>query len=249
MDPMILILILGVVVALISGGLIGFLIGNARAKDRKEESAASIPPPKPVDAGMTPPAALTDRKREDYHPVVCLWRNRSTGELSTEIKGKLYTDLSPLSVEVRNKLQEIAREWSAWVGIKNSDIVSDLRMEYPVEQASGAVKEPYPAEAETIAPQPRPNLSVSRMEEKPAERVHAAKTTSIAEQIDEILQEMLQRSQTENRAIRLLEEPGGVSVWVGLTRYNSIDEVEDPSALKMIKAAVAEWERRTGESR
>ena len=71
---------------------------------------------------------------------------------------------------------------------------------------------------------------------------------SIVEQIDEILQEMLTASATENRAIRLIEEPNqGVSVWIGLTRYHSIDEVEDPDALQIIQAAVSEWEKRSGE--
>ncbi|RQV99250.1 hypothetical protein EH221_00495 [bacterium] len=70
------------------------------------------------------------------------------------------------------------------------------------------------------------------------------------EQIDEILQAKLAASPIENRAIRLIEEENqGVSVWVGLTRYNSIDEVEDEEAFKIIQSAVAEWEKQSGQKR
>jgi hypothetical protein len=71
---------------------------------------------------------------------------------------------------------------------------------------------------------------------------------SIAAQVDEILQEMLEDSPLATRHIRLVELPSkGVAVMVGLDRYESVDEVPDEDIRQMIRAAVAEWERRVVE--
>jgi len=71
---------------------------------------------------------------------------------------------------------------------------------------------------------------------------------SIAAQIDEILQEMLENSTLATRAIRLLELPNkGMVVMVGLEQYEGVDGVPDEEIKKVIRAAVAEWERRISE--
>jgi len=71
---------------------------------------------------------------------------------------------------------------------------------------------------------------------------------SIAAQIDEILQEMLQSSPLASRLIRLIELPSkGVAVMVGLYRYESVEAVPDEDIRQMIRLAVAEWERRVAE--
>jgi hypothetical protein len=71
---------------------------------------------------------------------------------------------------------------------------------------------------------------------------------SIATQIDEILQEMLENSTLATRAIRLLELPNkGMVVMVGLDQYEGVDAVPDEEIKKVIRAAVAEWEKRISE--
>jgi len=83
---------------------------------------------------------------------------------------------------------------------------------------------------------------------KPAEV--KPKPTSIVGQIDEILQDMLESEPTEKRGIRLVEDPNhGVTVWVGVQRYQGIEAVKDQEALRLIRAAVEEWERRAEEAR
>jgi hypothetical protein len=69
--------------------------------------------------------------------------------------------------------------------------------------------------------------------------------TSMVGQIDAILQIHLANSPLANRAIRLMESPeGGVVVIVGLTKYNSVGDVSDPQVQAMIRAAIAEWEKK-----
>ncbi len=70
--------------------------------------------------------------------------------------------------------------------------------------------------------------------------------TTMVEQVDEILQELIQNSDDPNRHIKLMEEKNeGVVVWVGQEHFIGIDTVTDPSAVELIRAAAKEWERRT----
>jgi hypothetical protein len=65
---------------------------------------------------------------------------------------------------------------------------------------------------------------------------------SMIEQINEILKQQLAESPEENRAVRLIEGPGGaVRVFVGVHSY-AIDEVPDPDVQRVIREAVAAWE-------
>ncbi|MFZ5810152.1 MAG: hypothetical protein ACOY16_12790 [Chloroflexota bacterium] len=69
---------------------------------------------------------------------------------------------------------------------------------------------------------------------------------SIAFQVDEILQEKLQGTQLENRAIRVMELPGkGMVVMIGLQQYETVNDVPDPEIQAVLRSAVAEWESRS----
>jgi hypothetical protein len=64
-------------------------------------------------------------------------------------------------------------------------------------------------------------------------------------QIDAILQERLAETPLADRGIFLAQSPeGGVNVYVGLTRYNGIDDVPDPDIKAVIRAAISEWENK-----
>jgi len=68
---------------------------------------------------------------------------------------------------------------------------------------------------------------------------------SIAEQVDEILQEMLEESPLRSKAIRLLELPQkGMVVMIGLEQYQGVEAVPDEEVRSLIRSAAAEWERR-----
>lgn len=71
------------------------------------------------------------------------------------------------------------------------------------------------------------------------------KPMSMAEEIDEILQEKLAHSEQAGRSIRLrslLDQ--SLEVIVDGTRYNSVGEVNDLAAQALIQSAVTEWQRR-----
>ena len=60
-------------------------------------------------------------------------------------------------------------------------------------------------------------------------------------QIDSILQSHLVGTPLEERGVFLAQSPeGGVNVFIGLTRYNGVDEVPDPEIKAAIRAAITE---------
>lgn len=77
-------------------------------------------------------------------------------------------------------------------------------------------------------------------------KIPATPSKSIAEQIDEILQEKLLDSPLAERAIRLMEMPDkSIAVMIGLTKYAGLEAVPEEEIRSLIRSSVAEWERRT----
>ena len=90
------------------------------------------------------------------------------------------------------------------------------------------------------APPPAAQPSTIAKEDRPA-----APANSIVSQIDTILQSHLAGTPLEERGIFLTQSlEGGVNVYVGLTRYNGIDDVPDPQIKAAIRAAISEWENK-----
>lgn len=99
----------------------------------------------------------------------------------------------------------------------------------PASQPSPAQPQPPAAKPGTIAKEDRPSVPAN----------------SIVAQIDSVLQARLVGTPLESRGIFLTQSPeGGVNVYVGLTRYNGIDEVPDPEVKAVIRAAITEWENK-----
>ena len=72
------------------------------------------------------------------------------------------------------------------------------------------------------------------------------KQLSIAEQVDEILQELQRFSTSSLPSVSLMDDGHqGVQVKVGSKYYAGIDAVAEPEAKELIRRAVQEWERRS----
>ena len=99
----------------------------------------------------------------------------------------------------------------------------------PVSVPSSAPPAVPTSPPSTIAKEDRPSLAAN----------------SMIGQIDAILQSRLVGTPLEDRGVFLAQSPeGGVNVYVGLTRYMGIDEIPDPEIKAIIRAAIAEWERK-----
>lgn len=105
---------------------------------------------------------------------------------------------------------------------------------------------PVAAMQSTPPPPPPVPVAVSTAAARTPSEPLKKKATSMVEQIDEVLQELIQQSDNPGRRIRLVEEQReGVIVWVGQEHFVGIDAVTDQAAKELIRAAVKEWDRRT----
>lgn len=115
---------------------------------------------------------------------------------------------------------------------------------------------PEPAPAQSQKPTPPPPTS-ARPERAPAEGQKpgppppkSLPLLSIVEQIDLVFQELLAASELAGQPIRLMEDPvQGVVVRIGSEQYSGIDAVPDPKVSALIRKAVVEWEKQTGDNR
>ncbi len=179
-----------------------------------------------------------------YTPVANLWRDPASGKLLVEREGRILSSALSLNEDQRKDMQSAAQELSAWTGLpaaaQPTPQISSTRAELPPQPEKAFNREqffdPEPA-AEAIP------LAATVVAAQPA--VPAA-PRSIVMQIDEVLQEMLAKTNLANSAVRLAEEPRhGVIVWVGIQRYEGIDSVPDENVRAIIRAAVKEWEKRS----
>ena len=105
--------------------------------------------------------------------------------------------------------------------------------------------EPAPVQPPSTPSQPSPPLTTPRPSTIAKEDRPSAPANSIVSQIDSVLQARLDGTSLGARGIFLTESPeGGVIVYVGLTRYNGVDDVPDPEIKAAIRAAISEWEDR-----
>jgi len=64
-------------------------------------------------------------------------------------------------------------------------------------------------------------------------------------QINSVLQARLAGTPLADKGVRLQESlEGGVLVWVGINKYESIDDVPDEQIKAAIRAAIVEWENK-----
>ena len=110
-----------------------------------------------------------------------------------------------------------------------------------LEERLQAIGSPPPSRSSPVPPASPPSQSATiSKEDRPS-----APANSIVSQIDAILQERLAGTPLEERGIFLTQSPeGSVNVYVGLTRYNGIDDVPDAAIRAAIRAAIAEWENK-----
>jgi hypothetical protein len=172
-----------------------------------------------------------------------LLRDKATGMLLVALDGKVYPKASELSAAQRQRVTDAAQDLHKWLG-------------QPVEPPAPRVTPPAPAPFVSPPPSPAPPI----LEQEPPQPVKPVSTSpvdalrraskpppaylSIIAQIDGLLQGMLAGTPLEKQGIALAESPdGSVLVRVGTNQYAGIDEVPDEEVRRVIRAAVAEWEK------
>lgn len=221
--------------------------GYKRRKAEEEQERKEQPPSEPV---KTETVTVDD-------PGLLRIKDEN-GSFVLDLDGKRVNPIS-LSSGQRKRLIDMLNIMRPWLEARASS-ASDPRPTAPPFPAvqpttlnerlnafggSPPESKPVPPPPVSSPPQqPAPSFtgrpSTIAREDRPA-----APANSIVGQIDSILQARLAGTPLEERGIFLAQSAeGGVSVYVGLTRYNGIDDVPDPQIKAAIRAAISEWENK-----
>lgn len=195
------------------------------AEEKKDAPAAAESKPVTVDD----PGLLRIKNEEGY--------------LTLDLDGA-RVNTSALSTEQRKRLIEMLTFMRPW--LEGKPVHAPAATPPPVPQPQPApVVSPPPPQQPAIDPIPSRPIAPPQSATVAKEDRPASSPTSIVGQIDQILQARLAGTPLEERGIFLTQSPeGGVMVYVGLTKYMSIDDVPDAEIRTAIRSAISEWENK-----
>lgn len=226
--------IVGWIAGLLFVYLFGLFEGRGQGYKRRkaeEEKERKEHPPAP------PPAAPAAIKVDD--PGLMRIKNEN-GTLALDLDGA-RVDATTLSADQRKRLIELLTLIRPWLEGKPAAA--------PSMTATPPPPPPQPAPAQTAVP---PSPATPPIQPTPAKPATIAKedrpstpANSIVAQIDSILQTRIAGTSMEERGVFLAQSPeGGVMVYVGLNKFMGVDEVPDEEIKSVIRAAIAEWEKK-----
>ena len=258
MDVGIILIIAIVSVAI--GYFAGLVLSNSRKKDIESNPESVVE----VKADNGP-------RFEADHLSMILWSKTPNGPLFADINGKHFNSPTELQVVERNRVTKALNNFQMWMErpiarTGNTGALPNLEDMLPPEPVVQAPPQALPAEvdktdqamppvqpininpantleAEAVTTQPVVPVPASiSLKSKPKPAVIQNK--SIVEQINDIIQEKIPGTPLEETGIKLQETPKGVLVWVGNQSYLGLDSLPEGDAKKIIRVAVAEWEKK-----
>jgi hypothetical protein len=248
-------LIIAGVAGLLLGILLASLLGNRSGKSPKSGEA-------------TP-----EMKNEGYSDVAHLWYSPATKKIISEIDNEFFKEFANLAPDQQKKALRLSELFNNWVkpAPVEQKPVAEVS-EKPVEQnLEETVQQPIVASGRPGSTKPLPfvdsapivnvppssyamrteSTSVEDVEPfKPldvnmdVEEPLKLKPKTIAGQISDILDEIIQTSPLREKGIKLIErEDHGVDVWFGMEKFDGIEAIPYPEVKALIKTAAARWER------
>jgi hypothetical protein len=218
--------ILYIFIAFLGGWFVGFLDSNLRTA-KKIQAAETAAEQKIEEARLK--VSLAERNFAEANPQQddpgLLRLKRKDGRYLLELDGTPAP--SELSHEMRKRLIELITIFRLWLDPAQSSPAPMPTPPQPVVAAQ--VTAPPPVVAPLKKAEPEKNI----------------KALSIVQQIDMVLQERLANTPLDRRGIRLQESDlGGVEVYVGLQKFDAVDDVPDLEIKSAIRAAIADWEKK-----
>ena len=222
----ILLVIISIVVGYIGGVLITMLY-TEREKRKQGRQADSLP------EGIDP---------EKHTAHLRIWSD-DRDALLVEVDNQILKDAKQANPDQRTKLEAIVERLTRWLNARADQPRQMSDVELPVRPVSG---DPEPAvmpkAVKTVTPAPTlVDAIASVTASKPL-----VNQKSMAEQVDEILQEMISTSSQSHCSVKITQDPhGGIMVLLNGWQYSGLDSVPDVEIKALIRAAAAEWERRS----
>jgi hypothetical protein len=201
-----------------------------------------------------PSEAIPDeiKTTEVEHPAgheclesVRLLKSEESPGVWIEMDGKVYHSYLDLNEEQQKLLANLVNGATTWVA------------KDPQERGSSELAPDNHPPAELNYHHDSPVWSVKPVSMNPVNALFSALSVenqqalprnllSLAEQIDEILQEKIRHTQLAHRGIRLVTGmDNSLVVWVGLNKYENLENVAEAEIRTAIQEAVQEWEKRT----
>lgn|SRR5689334_15291904 len=223
--------------------------GQGYKKRKAEEEQEKKDPPESSPKIKTETVTVDD-------PGILRIKNEN-GSFALDLDGRRVNPLS-LSADQRKRLIDMLNIMRPWLEGRGAP-AADLSMKAtpssapsepsslserldtfagPPPQNKPAPAQPAPPRSQPISQSAAPRTTTIAKEDRPS-----APANSIVSQIDSVLQARLEGTPLGERGIFLTQSAeGGVNVYVGLTRYNGVDDVPDPEIKAAIRAAISEWE-------
>lgn len=247
-----------IIIAGLAGLLIGLLVagllGNRDTKARK----ASQPTP--------------EMNKEGFTEVARLWYSPVTKKILTELDDEFYKGYSDLSPEQQKKVLRLCGLFSEWTKAETSAEKPVTPAPFMAAQPTETVQtipfvaaplvesvqtSPFVDTSPIINDQPYPTINQERSLRTEADAIadinpveaEASEPTkikpkTIAGQISDIIEEMIQTSPLREKGVRLIErEDHGVDVWFGMEKFDGVEAIPYPEVKQLIKAAAARWEK------
>ena len=162
------------------------------------------------------------------------------GTMTLDLDGK-RVNATALNSQQRKRLIEMLNVMRPWLEGKPASVPAPTNPPPPKPTpASAPIASSPPRSAAQPTPSSPAKSSSSKTEDEPD-----STPTSIVGQINQILQKQIDGTTLEARGVSLMESAsGGVNVYVGVQRYEMIDDVPDEEIKAAIRAAIAEWENK-----
>jgi hypothetical protein len=244
-DIQIVLIIAGI--CMLVGVVFGYLFGSVGKRKGQEPATRGEDQDAPVQ--------VEDPERQGMIEVVRFWTDEDGKKVVPEVGGRMIHSIKELDTLQRARLTRLMDQLRLGPPAAPQEPAAaptptlrppDQKPSSPEAASSGLPVNVPPAVVEP--PASPPNLSMlsalGRSLQPEIGRAPVAHK-SIAAQIDEVLQEMLEGTPLAQKGIRLMELPGkGMVVLVGMEQYPGVGDVPDPDVRQAIRAAVAAWENK-----
>jgi hypothetical protein len=220
--------------AMFFGYFFGLFEGRGQGYKRRQAEEAEKNAPA-VNAESLPPASPS--LPSDEIPVLDVSMD-SSGQLRLKLDSQRI-EAPAINAEQRKRLIAVLTQVRPWLETSTPTPAAPPVQPRPVS-ASKAAPPAGKTPASPLNPPSKPAPLPAKDDEEPA-----AAPQSIVAQIDAILQAQLVGTPLVEKGVRLLESPeGGVNVWVGLEKFEGIEDVPDDQIKAAIRAAITEWENK-----
>lgn len=231
-------IIIGLLVGMFVGWIIGFFDSNNRTSQRIKAAEANaelkaMEAEERIRQADEKLARVTTTEVAAKDDPGLLRLKKEGNRVLVDLDGIPLTEYT--SAERKKRLVELISYFRPWIDGSQSQPA-------PVQPAAA----PPPALAPVIAPvKPVTLESFAVAAKKKVDAEMEFKLLSIVQQIDTVLQKRLAGTSLEKSGIRLQDSPqGGLEVYIGLQKYETIDEVPDANVKSVIREAIAEWEKK-----